>query len=193
MKKQNKFILYFWCLFTLLNTNSCLSQQSKPYKNDIKNPCLLNEDVENNLKIIQSNVKDILKGKDECVLRLLDSLTNKAITAKKEQYFETLDSICTVRDGYVSEYYWEIGQKLFNDNFIGFFNYIYKNRNKKSCLESVFIDAVSVEINMSENRNKKMEEIEYYLLEQTKSFNFSNAQKEYLKKLKNQFNPNILD
>ncbi len=155
--------------------------------------CEIMKNVDKNLDVIKKKPREILNGDDNCVLRLLDSLTYKFINKKDMMYLEVLDSICQVADGYVGEAYWDIGIELFYKNFKGYFQYLYRHQNTENCLERVFVEAVSVEMNMAEDRERAKQEIDTFLRNKIIELKLSEKEIEYLKKLQAQFDPSMID
>ena len=80
-------------------------------------------------------------------------MPNLTLRADRKQY------ITIQYSGDVGEALWDIGYKIIRKNMISYFQYLYKNRDSNLCLEKVFTDAISVQINMARERGYKKEEI----------------------------------
>ena len=151
------------------------------------------KNVDRNLDVIKRNPREILHGDDNCVLRLLDSLTNKFIIKNDIKYIEALDFICRVAVGYVGEYFEAVCEELFYQNFKGLFQYLYANQKNDTCFEKLLVWEVSDEINSAADREQKKQEIDNYLNEQTIKLRLSESEIEYLKKLQSKFDAAIWD
>ena len=135
-------------------------------------------------------VRDSISS-DNCLLQLLDSIVIGYDRRGEIGELVALDSLCSVSDGFLSEYFWEIGASLIHNSFEGYFDYIFTNRN--SCLITIFVESISVEINGSLDRLEKKKEIDQFLDLHIKTMNMNAEQKRFLTELRSQINPNILD
>ena len=151
------------------------------------------KNIEKNLDVIRKNADEILKGYDNCVIALMDSLTLKFIKSNELKYIETLDSICRVSDGYVGEILAEECEELFYKNFKGFFQYLYRHRNDNNCFENQLVWEISLEMNMAEDREKAKREVDSYLKDKIRELKLSEREIEYLKKIQAQFDPAKFD
>jgi hypothetical protein len=96
----------------------------------------------NNLELIQSDAKNILlQSPDDCVLRFLDTLNDLYNTTKELQFINTLDAVCKISDGYVSEYFWGITDSLIEKSFKQYVHYLAEQPNQ--CLEKFILQAYS--------------------------------------------------
>lgn len=157
--------------------------------------CSITKNITDSLDQIKQNSKSIIRvNPDNCVLALLDSLTERSINEKNVQYLIALDSICVNADGYVSEYYIDISLKLFYNDFESYFMYIYgKSSNKNNCLRGKLIEALSMELSDADNPDTKKAEIQQFIQEQITLVNLSNDKQKYLKDILAALNPHMFD
>lgn len=71
---------------------------------------------------------------DDCVLKLMDTLTVMYLATGKLKYISTLEYLCSSSDGYIRQYYWVISRRLFEENFQLYTNYLYNNKENGICL-----------------------------------------------------------
>ncbi len=117
---------------------------------------------------------------DNCYLALIDSLTERFIRTSDVQYMECLELISSVRDGYVAEYFPEIGKNLYYCNFAGFIDFIYSKKNSSfNPMENVFIEAVAEEIYLDKNGVN----LSKYFKSQIKKNELDKEKKKYLSNL----------
>lgn len=176
-------------------STGCKSQLAKTKTDTTIDACIIKDNIENYLSEINKNAKSIIsKGKDECVLALLDTLALRYISETNEEYLKSLERICEVSDGYVSEYLWTIGQKLFYNNFNGYFKYIYtRQEQKNSCLKELLIKSISVELNEAKDKQTKKKNIEDYINRQIVENKLSQKEIDFLRSIEKKFNGKILD
>jgi hypothetical protein len=138
-KKLNKILL----LVLICNKINC---QNNAVKIDICNK----KAAIANLKMIEANAKQIItSSNDDCVLELLDTLTVLSIKTKEVKYLQTLNEICKISDGYVSEYYIDITEKLVYKNFSVYTSFLALQKDR--CLEKFLIQRMS-----GENQKKEV-------------------------------------
>jgi len=95
-----------------------------------------------NLDAVQKNAKEIITtSNDNCVLGLLDTLTALFIKTEQIKYIETLDAICKVSDGYVSEYFWELTEKLVHQSFGAYTGFL--STQKERCMEKFLLQTIT--------------------------------------------------
>lgn len=153
--------------------------------------CAATQDIENVLSKIIINPNLYIKNqKDECVLNLLDSLSEKAIKTNDTKYLEVLEAICKVGDGYLSEALMDLSGRQFYENFFTLINFCYAG-NK--CLRNAIIEALSMEVSTSENPAKKRVEIGKFVREEISKANFNNAKIQYIEQLVKEINPKKFD
>ena len=119
--------LVYWMLSTFIIT-SCSAQQ-----NPNTDACVISKNVESNSQLIKSkNLKSILaKSKDNCNLRLVDSIYATFLREGNKLGFEFLTSIANQSDGYLSEYIVEKMGKIYFTKFESFFNFLYEDFSNK--------------------------------------------------------------
>lgn len=111
------------------------------------------------------------------------------------EYFSCLDSLATVSDGYVSEYFMEIGIKVFYKRFGDFFSYLYSAHEKKdkSALERVMVESVSMQISDSDNAKEMERRINAHIDKEIKKGTFNVKQLQYLSLVRGRINPDMFD
>jgi hypothetical protein len=173
---QKKY-LFIW--FLIVNISTFAQKQSGKL-----NACYLVKG-EINFKQINDNAREIiLNGKDECVIKLLDKIYDSTKTTNYYPSFKALSTICSISDGYVSEYLTEISFRLVINNFNNLFAYIYKPNSKlNTALEKFIIEGIALHINNSKNIISEKKKIFTYLVNQKKRLNMSNLQIVYIDKL----------
>jgi hypothetical protein len=92
------------------------------------------------------NPSFILRGDDECVLAILDSVTNRAIADTSGIYMAVLDSVCKVSDGYISEYLQHALVNVFKASPRNLIDYMYERRKDTSCIEVFFASTIAQEL-----------------------------------------------
>jgi len=110
-----------------------------------------------NLNFVNQNAKSLLaltaKINDNCIIEYLDTLTECFIATENLEYLHTLDVICGVADGFVGEYYWEVTEKIINEKFSLYMEYLYSN---DTCLEKQLL-TISTAPNVNEKINSLMD------------------------------------
>jgi len=138
--------------------------------------------------------KIIISNNDDCVVDMIDSITNNFIQSSKLFYIEAMDSIYKVSDGYVTEaliYNYEV---IFQKNFNAFFNYVYINReNKTANIKGYFIMSGSIVLSEAKNKVEKRKEMKEYMMQIAKKNNYSIDKINYLIELEKQFDEKGLD
>lgn len=188
-------LLFFLIIALSCNVKSSQSNSEITLMSDTTNikesSCSAVQDIENHLSKIIDNASSYIKHqKDECVLALLDTISKRAINDKEVQYLGALEAICKVSDGYVSEALMEITGIQFYNNFDNLIAYCFSG-NK--CLRQSVIDALSMEMSMSENRISKRKEIDNYIQLQIKQQKYGKEKIEYIEQLKKEIDPDKFD
>lgn len=181
-------------MLVLVSINfSCSHGQS--IKSTDSNACIIAEKIDSSLNNINKNAKAIIdSSKDDCVMRLLDTLTIKAINSDENKYLMPLESLRKVSDGYVSEYFLEIGVKLFYKDFKDYVLYIFNRRMaKENYLEKVMVEAISMEMSDSDNIENYQKKIDEFINKEIQTFNFSKEQLAYINGIKKKFDPKLFD
>lgn len=158
--------------------------------------CKLATAVNFDIDFVRVNAKKIVRSnKDECVIVLLDTLTASVNRNGGGEYFSCLDSLAIAGDGYVSEYFMEIGISVFYERFREFFIYIYNAHEKKgkSALERVMVEAVSMQISDSDNAKEMERKINIHIDKEIKKDIFNASQLRYLSLVRAKINPDMFD
>lgn len=163
-------------------------------QNGIKSldPCIIaKKPLDANL--IKQNAKIILKGKDACVLSLIDSITNY-ILKNDSVFIECLDSLFRVSDGYVSEYFLEIGTKLFYKKFALMTRYAYRERNtRKGNIEKLLVESLSSELSDTDNKMEYNKKIKNFMNTEFVKNKFSDNEIKYAKQMMSKLDPSKFD
>jgi hypothetical protein len=163
-------------LFSMLLNNPAVCQ-NKPSKVDIcdKKSALAN------LEAVRQNAKEIITtSNDNCVLGLLDTLTTLFITTKETKYIQTLDAICKVSDGYVSEYFWELTEKLVHQNFGAYTEFL--SMQKERCMEKFLLQTMTTE--------QRKKDVTDFIDKELKVSAIKAEKKKYLLELRKKVNQN---
>lgn len=158
--------------------------------------CKLSKTNLSDTTFLQKNAAKIMKSsKDDCVLALLDTLTNRAVRSKGEAYIICLEAFAKAGDGYVSEYFWDVGTQLFEHRFTAMFTRMYDAHINKRAnpLERVLIHALSMKISDSGNRKATEKEINTHFDSQIRKSHFIKAQLDYLAAVRKKIDPAIFD
>ncbi|MRG44181.1 hypothetical protein GFS24_03600 [Chitinophaga sp. SYP-B3965] len=158
--------------------------------------CKLAKAVKFDMKFVSANARKIIsKSEDECVIALLDTLTARVIRTGNNEYFACLDAFATAGDGYVAEYFLEIGIKVFYKRFREFFIYTYDAHMKKgeNALERVMVQSISMQIWIAGNKKAEEKEINAHMDKEIKKGVFNASQLQYLALVRKKIDPSIFD
>lgn len=158
--------------------------------------CRLAKAVDFDANIVRVNAEKIIQNnKDACVIALLDTLTARVMRDGDSEYFSCLDSLAIASDGYVSEYFMEIGIKIFYKRFEELFIYMYNAHTKKSksALERVMVESVSMQISDSDNAKEMERRINVHIDKEIKKATFNTNQLQYLALVRGRINPDMFD
>jgi len=138
-----------------------------------------------NTSYIQKHVKTIItKSKDDCVISLINKLIDSCNNKNGINYLQTISEISKISDGYVSEYFDEVGSKLFYTCFDKLFPLIYtKNSQFNNPLEKIIIQSIGSEISDAKNPQQEKKKIETFVMQ--KSLKFGTEKRRYLTNLVN--------
>jgi hypothetical protein len=169
---------------------SCQGQLRNKY-----NACTIAKSSKLDYQFIRSNATSILKdNEDKCILLLLDTLTNRTIRTNDRGSLDCLDAFAANSDGYVSEYFLDIGVKLFYEDFRDVILYTFeKNSSNKKPLAKALVEAMSMEISDADDSTTKRQEIDNFVDKQILKYHFTKDQLSYINNLKNRFNPKLFD
>jgi len=143
---------------------------------------------------IANNPSVYVNGKinDNCVLSLIDSLSIRAINTHQDKYFNALGAICSISDGYVSEYFLDIGVYQFYQNFNHLIDYTFQQSQKgENCLRKMIIEAISMQI--SDGGDKKEKEVVEFIERKIKEYHFPKEKVVFIKQLQKEFDPSMFD
>ena len=183
MKAELKYNSLLGVLIPLFLVSSVDGQR----KTDSLNACWLITHTVSHQFIIKNARKIVSDGDENCVIAFLDKLTDSSFGRNYTIYFETLSAVQQVSDGFISEYFNEIGARLFHKNFDKLFNFMYKKQSRfDSPIEKVIIEAVGDEIADSENHHNEKLKINEFLGLKKKQMTLSPDQSAYLDRLKDE-------
>ena len=154
--------------------------------------CDIALNIDKHLQEIINNPQHFINNQtdDNCVLAIVNTVSKKSIETGYEKYLDALSSICNISDGYLSEYFLEIGIYQFYDNFENIIGYLL-NEDSKSCLRRILIESVSME--MSDGGDKIISEINRYLDGKLNESNISEKKAEFIKQMRVEFDPSLFD
>jgi hypothetical protein len=177
-------------ILTLSFIGICLISTSQ---NPVKkvNACNVWEQ-KNPIRYIRNNPKTLLNGKDVCVLSLLDTLGKLYIRKDTMEALICLDSLYKYSDGYVSEYFLEVGEKIFFNQFKKSMKYIYKNRSG-SKLKQLIVYSISSRLSDSKDSKNEKKKIDDFMNKEIQKGGFSNAEIGFIQKLKDEFNDQLFN
>jgi hypothetical protein len=185
----NLLIIFIVVLQTSLYCITTKSQTSSISQIDV---CKLLENVPKNISFIMSNSHQItIEQQENCILDLVDSLTQYYIKTENSKYLIALDSLCSNSDGDLAEYFDEIFIKIFYNNFKSFMLYLYLNPDSK--IEEFLVWGLSLEVNMAEDKLLKQKEIWDFANTQVIEQNLNNDVRQCIKSIISQIDPNIGD
>ena len=182
------FLILFFC--SSLIVGSTIKNLSLNYQEiDV---CDLLKNISGNIGFIINNSKEIVfQQQDNCILELIDSLENEVNISNNKLFLIALDSLCNYSDGYLSEYFDEVFPNLFYNNFNTLMIYLYHNRNSQ--IEEFLIWGLSLEINMSEDKSLKKNEIIDFVRTQFENQSYTKEQINYINDTVNKIDSSIWD
>lgn len=143
---------------------------------------------------IEQNVKRILRGDDDCVAALLDSIYLNIARTNKVRYLIALDSIVEHADGSVSEYLMDIGKKLFYHNLPLLTEYLLKKESgSKGKMEEMIVESMSTYIATTSDRDKRKQQVLDFVNKQREEKKIDEKSYKYLMELSKRFDPKIVD
>lgn len=125
-----------------------------------------------NTAYIRENAAEIIantaKVDDNCIFVFLDTLTVRYIQYNDQEAIHTLSSIADIADGFVSEYYLEVVERLATKNFSRFTLFLSENQDDKlleyllelgqyKSINSNLIQLIDKELSSSDNSKGKEE------------------------------------
>jgi hypothetical protein len=133
-------------------------------------------------KFIRLHASEVLvKSKDDCVISLIDKLVDSSAGNNGKKYVQLLSDIRKVSDGYVSEYFTEVGSIIFYrsfDNMVSQLNC--KNGVVDKYLEKIIVESIGTEIADAEFKYKEIEKLKKIIAEKKKVSVLKPYQAEYL-------------
>lgn len=191
MPEGSSLIIRVFLFLIIMSQGACAEAQVNNY-----DCCKLAKAHNLDIDFVRINAKKIIQSnRDKCVISLLDTLTARVIRNGGDEYFSCLDSLAIVGDGYVSEYFMEIGISVFYKRFREFFTYIYNAHEKKSksVLERVMVESVSMQISDSDNEKEMERKINTHIDKEIKKSTFNVKQLQYLSLVRGKINPDMFD
>ena len=101
----------------------------------------------NDLAYFNKNVSEFINNKsdDNCVMLLMDTIVYLFQKTGNVNYIEALHSICFISDGYISEYFWELSDRLVFNSFGMYVDFLSSKKCKENCLEKYFFQIINTE------------------------------------------------
>lgn len=135
-----------------------------------------------NLENIQKNAKAIITASnDDCVLGLLDTLTSLFINTQQTKYIQTLDAVCKVNDGYVSEHFLDLIEKLTFESFNSFVDYM-ALQQADNCLEKNLLEIMKWKL--KDGTSPRKEKLIKLIDKELKATTIKAEKKKYLAELR---------
>jgi len=175
------------CIFIFINLVNLHAQNRIAYNYKIS--CL----AANNPNIYMDSICHnpalfIREFSNNCVFKLLDTLTSTVIEKNDTVALFALDKLYGVSDGDIKEYFLDVGIKMFYSNFSTVIQYCSENSNRKTNnIENMIIDAVSMDMS---NSPRKTDSVKAFIKRQEKTNKFYQKQKTYISLLEKKFDPN---
>lgn len=159
--KNSSLILILLCIISCNDHKVNSISQNEVISNKKTSICLVEI---NDTKWITTNTQKILQLPDSCVLQLIDSI--KIRSSFNKEYFVCLDSIYSLSDGSISEYFIDVMTEVFYDNYEGISEYLSKGN---SALKEILIEALSMDVADADNPIKQRANILKIINEKSKS------------------------
>jgi hypothetical protein len=157
------------------------------------NPCeLIKRPVDCNA--IERNVKQLLKGDDNCVLALIDTVCGEIVKTGDRKYLIALDTIAMHSDGYVSEYLLDIGVKLYYKRLPLLAHYLTtRDLKNPGAIEKLIVESMSMYLSTAKSRDQKRKKIEAYVDQAKAKKEINDQEYVYLEGLMKRFDPKMFD
>lgn len=151
--------------------------------------CVIARETNTSFNMINGNIKSILKNStDTCVFSLIDFLASRAIRLTDTSYLHTLNVICNAGDGYVSEYYLQVSDRLFHKDFKDLFTFLYYHGVTKDGLYNSVIQSVSMKLSESANPVAEKAKINEFMKSRARLYGFNSRQFDFLIQMQQKFN-----
>lgn len=113
--------------------------------------CEISENINDYLDEIISNPHKYINenNDDNCVLSIIDSLNSKSIKYEDIRYFQALEAICNISDGYISEYLMSVAIIQYYTNLNGLLTFIKDNK----CFKKMLIWGLSMDVSVGGDQN----------------------------------------
>jgi hypothetical protein len=151
-------------------------------------------------EMAMSNYNDstwiIVKGRstDSCVLIFLDSIVIKSIRADDIAPLQVLSSIKAKSDGYVAEYFNEIGVALFYKDFRDLFVFIHDQPlESKDGIRKALIEGLSLEVADADDSKAKRKQINSFAKKQIEKHQLDSSEIETVRQVLAEINEDIFD
>jgi hypothetical protein len=172
----------------LLFVSSSSSAQQKVAKTDacylLKRPL--------DCTFIEQNANEILKGDDNCVLGLIDSIYVNLTRTQEIKFLIALDSVAEKSDGYVSEDLMDVGANLFYHDLPLVTTYLIKKSTSKSkALERFIIEGLSMNLSLAKEPDKTRQKIVDFVEKQRKAQKISDESYTYIMRLLKKLDPKM--
>ena len=141
---MNKYILLI-IISVMIILNGCSKEKTKPtitYR-AISEKCGLIDTMEKSVDYLTIHPGEIVKqwGNDEeCFDKFTDSVTSLFIATSNIKYIVCIDSMMRHSDGCIAEGFNLVTERMYKENFLDYFNYIYaKGEDSTNLMRSFFI------------------------------------------------------
>jgi len=171
---------------------NCFGQTgNQQQKKDDLNSCILSSNLDDYKDSLIQNpkiMKIILDDNDSCVIQLLDEIKFNIYQNKNSvEYYDLLESISKISDGYISDLLVDISFDLFNNDYKRFSTFLHDH--KEARLSQFLIEAWSLRVSEANDEKEELNGIKQAVMD-----NSSNSEiKNYLLHLHGKINPAIWD
>ena len=173
-------------------TLSMVFHANYTYASVIDTACYVASNIDEHLEELTADPKKFINGSedDNCVLAIIDAISEKAIEKGQAEYLDALNAIANISDGYVSEYFWEISAEQFYKNFDNLIPFLV-SRSESDHLRTFIVQGLSMQI--STEGNEKANSIDHFFKLQLERKDIPSETKKYIKQLQLDIDPSIFD
>jgi hypothetical protein len=142
--------------------------------------------------IIEKNVSKLLRGDDNCVLALIDTVCGEIVRTGDRRYLVALDTIATNSDGYVSEHLLDIGVTLFYKKLPMLAHYLAgRDKNNPGAIERLIVESMSMYLSTTNSPDKRRDKIKAHVYQLKAEKKINDQEYAYLENLIKRFDPTM--
>lgn len=168
---------------------NCSSQtRNHKQKDDKLDVCTIASNLKDYKDSLIQNPKIILNGNDSCVIHLLDQIKFNIYNSQNSlEYYDLLEAISRISDGYISDYLIDISLDLFDNNYRNFSTFLFNHKESK--LSFFLVESWSLRVSEADDESEELNLIRQIIIDDSSDSDIKN----YLLKLHGKINPNIWD